>query len=162
MVQTSRFWYNSVNEAARWYSCAGHGHCVNKEHTTSLLADGHYETDDQSGQSHAVFSAIPTTDAAAALQFCRQLYRLLATKPLDTVASGQGNGRITPSGQLGHPSLSVVIPVFNEQENLPVLYSRLKLVLDSLEPSHELIFVDDGSRDHSSQVLRIASAPIHT
>jgi Glycosyl transferase family 2 len=162
MAQSSRFWYNSVNEAARWYSSAGHGHCVNKEHTTSLLADGHYETDDQSGESHAVFSAIPTTDAAAALQFCRQLYRLLTAKPQATPATEHGHGRIAPAGQLGHPSLSVVIPVFNEQENLPVLYSRLKLVLDSLEPSHELIFVDDGSRDRSPQVLRIASAPIHT
>ena len=50
--------------------------------------------------------------------------------------------------------LSVVIPVYNEAENLPVLYEELTAVLPSLAAQYELIFVDDGSRDASYQVLR--------
>jgi len=49
---------------------------------------------------------------------------------------------------------SVVIPVFNEAENLEVLYARLTKVVDNLDGSHEIIFVDDGSQDNSFQILR--------
>lgn len=43
--------------------------------------------------------------------------------------------------------LSVVIPVLNETKNVLPLYERLKPTLDGLTPSHEIIFVDDGSTD---------------
>ncbi len=49
--------------------------------------------------------------------------------------------------------VSVVIPVFNEQENLDELFSRLKKVLDEKQYDWELIFVDDGSSDHSQEIL---------
>ncbi len=49
--------------------------------------------------------------------------------------------------------LSVVIPVYNEEENLILLYSRLKKTLDSLNSSYEIIFIDDGSRDKSWSIL---------
>ncbi len=49
--------------------------------------------------------------------------------------------------------LSVVIPVFNEQGNLPTLFSRLYPVLDALGRSYEIIFTNDGSADQSSQLL---------
>jgi glycosyltransferase involved in cell wall biosynthesis len=49
--------------------------------------------------------------------------------------------------------LSVVIPVYNEVDNLTELYDRLKVVLESLRISWELIFVDDGSRDGSLQLM---------
>ena len=52
------------------------------------------------------------------------------------------------------PYLSVVIPVYNEQESLPLLYERLLPVLDHLGKSYEIILVNDGSRDHSSSVLK--------
>ncbi|MFA5149986.1 MAG: glycosyltransferase family 2 protein [Candidatus Omnitrophota bacterium] len=45
--------------------------------------------------------------------------------------------------------VSIVIPVYNEQENLPVLYSRLKDVFNKSSYVYEMIFVDDGSRDDS-------------
>ena len=48
---------------------------------------------------------------------------------------------------------SVVIPVFNEEGNLEVLYSRLTKVMDSLGEAYEIIFVDDGSSDSSFQIL---------
>lgn len=52
-----------------------------------------------------------------------------------------------------YPSVSVVIPVFNEQENLPFLYQRMIEALDNSGESYEFIFVDDGSRDASFAVL---------
>ncbi|WP_085784192.1 glycosyltransferase [Candidatus Nucleicultrix amoebiphila] len=50
--------------------------------------------------------------------------------------------------------LSVVIPVYNEQECLETLYNRLLPVLDKLKCSFEVIFTNDGSKDRSSQILR--------
>jgi undecaprenyl-phosphate 4-deoxy-4-formamido-L-arabinose transferase len=52
------------------------------------------------------------------------------------------------------PAVSVVIPVFNEQLNLEPLYERLEPVLAELGQAYEVIFVDDGSRDRSLEVLR--------
>jgi dolichol-phosphate mannosyltransferase len=52
---------------------------------------------------------------------------------------------------------SVVVPVYNEIESLEELHSRLEIVLDSLDAPWELIFVDDGSTDGSTEeILRIA------
>ncbi len=45
--------------------------------------------------------------------------------------------------------LSVVVPFFNEEENLPRLHKELKAVLKTLKISYEIIFVDDGSTDGS-------------
>ncbi len=50
-------------------------------------------------------------------------------------------------------NLSVVIPVYNEEENLPLLYQALCRVLQPLEIEWEAILVDDGSRDRSMAVL---------
>ncbi|NPA58069.1 MAG: glycosyltransferase family 2 protein [Aquificae bacterium] len=50
--------------------------------------------------------------------------------------------------------LSVVIPIYNEEENLPILYEKLKKVLDSLGKSYEIIFVNDGSTDRSWEIIR--------
>ncbi|SHH84720.1 glycosyltransferase family 2 protein [Pollutimonas bauzanensis] len=52
------------------------------------------------------------------------------------------------------PLLSVVIPVYNERPVLPLLYERLRAVLDALDGiRHELVLVDDGSRDGSGDYL---------
>jgi len=50
--------------------------------------------------------------------------------------------------------LSVVIPIFDEQENLPLLFDGLHAALDPLTLSWELVLVDDGSRDGSLEVLK--------
>ena len=50
--------------------------------------------------------------------------------------------------------LSVVIPLFNEEENIPLLYEELKEVLNGLEDQHEIVFIDDGSSDRSLSLLR--------
>ncbi len=51
------------------------------------------------------------------------------------------------------PDLSVVLPVFNEAENLGELRSRLLGVLEACGRSFEVVFVDDGSRDRSFELL---------
>jgi len=51
------------------------------------------------------------------------------------------------------PALSVIIPVYNEQDVLPALFDRLYPVLDALGEPYEVIFVNDGSRDRSPQIL---------
>lgn len=50
--------------------------------------------------------------------------------------------------------LSVVIPVYNEEENLPVLWPEVRSVLEQLGGTFEVIFVDDGSRDRSAEIIR--------
>jgi undecaprenyl-phosphate 4-deoxy-4-formamido-L-arabinose transferase len=52
------------------------------------------------------------------------------------------------------PDISVVIPVYNEELNLPLLFSRLYPVLDGLGRTYEVIFTNDGSADHSLDLLR--------
>jgi glycosyltransferase involved in cell wall biosynthesis len=49
--------------------------------------------------------------------------------------------------------LSVVIPIYNEEENINLLYEELKDVLETLEHEYEIIFIDDGSKDNSLTLL---------
>jgi glycosyltransferase involved in cell wall biosynthesis len=50
--------------------------------------------------------------------------------------------------------LSIVIPVYNEEENLPHLWPELRAVLERMRISFEVVFVDDGSRDRSAEIIR--------
>lgn len=50
--------------------------------------------------------------------------------------------------------LSVIIPVYNEQAVLPMLFERIYPVLDEIGRSYEIVLVDDGSRDRSPGMLR--------
>ena len=50
--------------------------------------------------------------------------------------------------------ISVIIPAYNEEENIPVLYEKLKEVLEGLHRDYEVIFVDDGSEDRTPEILR--------
>ncbi|MDE2081865.1 MAG: glycosyltransferase [Burkholderiales bacterium] len=54
---------------------------------------------------------------------------------------------------LNAPALSVVIPVYNEEAVLQALFDRLYPVLDGLGEPYEIVFVNDGSRDRSPQML---------
>ncbi len=51
-------------------------------------------------------------------------------------------------------SVAIVVPVFNEAANLPVLWSRLQGVLADPSREWEVVFVDDGSTDRSLEILR--------
>ena len=50
--------------------------------------------------------------------------------------------------------VSLVIPIFNEEENISELYRRLQVVIEQLDGEAELIFIDDGSRDNSLNLMR--------
>lgn len=50
-------------------------------------------------------------------------------------------------------NISIIIPVFDEGENLESLYTQLKSVLEQIDKTHEIIFVDDGSSDNSFSIL---------
>ncbi|MBN2406690.1 MAG: glycosyltransferase family 2 protein [Elusimicrobia bacterium] len=50
--------------------------------------------------------------------------------------------------------ISVIIPVYNEAENVEPLYEKLAPVMQGIDGDHEIIFVDDGSRDTTFEVLR--------
>src|SRR5512133_1928672 len=50
-------------------------------------------------------------------------------------------------------NLSLIIPVYNEEKNLPILYDSIQQAMRPIQGSWEVIFVDDGSRDHSFDVL---------
>ena len=52
------------------------------------------------------------------------------------------------------PSVSVVIPVYNEESGRPALFQRLYAALDQLGVSYEVVFVNDGSVDRSAALLR--------
>lgn len=85
---------------------------------------------------------IPTDDAEAALRFCQALAYQVES---GSAALQQTNAR---------PELSVVIPIYNEEENLSELYSRLVRVLDDKRIDFEIVFVDDGSRDGTVDHLK--------
>ncbi|MDP3371547.1 MAG: glycosyltransferase [Candidatus Paracaedibacteraceae bacterium] len=55
------------------------------------------------------------------------------------------------------PNLSIVIPVYNEEANIPHLISRLITSLDTLGKTYEVIFTNDGSKDESLALLRAAA-----
>jgi glycosyltransferase involved in cell wall biosynthesis len=60
------------------------------------------------------------------------------------------------------PYLSVVVPIYNEEESIPSLYERLTAALATLGCEYEIITVDDGSRDASFTLLRdLALADSH-
>ena len=50
--------------------------------------------------------------------------------------------------------ISLVIPVFNEEENLSALMDRIRPVMSALKRPWEIILVDDGSRDRSLEILK--------
>lgn len=54
---------------------------------------------------------------------------------------------------MSDPLVSVIIPVYNEQESLPLLFDRLMPVMENLGRSYEVVFINDGSRDHSLALL---------
>lgn len=49
---------------------------------------------------------------------------------------------------------SVIVPMFNEEQVISHTYERLKKVMDECGDTYELVFVNDGSRDRSAQMIR--------
>ena len=55
---------------------------------------------------------------------------------------------------MNNPEVSVIVPVYNEEQGLQALFERLYPALDKLGKRYEIIFVNDGSRDSSASILR--------
>src|SRR5262245_5654005 len=55
---------------------------------------------------------------------------------------------------MARPTLSLVLPIFNEELVIPELDRRLREFLDKLDVTWEVVFVDDGSRDRSLELLK--------
>jgi dolichol-phosphate mannosyltransferase len=66
-----------------------------------------------------------------------------------------GTGRVTSKGvERGQaPDISVVVPLYNEEENVAELYRRLSDSLQALGLTYELVLVDDGSQDSTPQLM---------
>src|SRR5215510_3575571 len=127
--------------------------------TTSKLREGAPRNEREKHQDASDFTNIPTEDPRAALQFCQSLARMLAAASNPTINNARqlqivGGIKAAPSIPEHQPELSVVIPVFNEEENITVLHSRLTDVLEHTHIDYEVIFVDDGSNDDSLNQLQ--------
>src|SRR6185437_4543901 len=109
----------------------------------------------QRGAKRAAVELIPIDDAEAALRFCRALARQLthADSTQSEIEDSSDYGLETVAEKVSRPEVSVVIPVYNEAENIPVLYERLLGVLDDAKLDFEIVFVDDGSTDNSGESL---------
>jgi dolichol-phosphate mannosyltransferase len=99
---------------------------------------------------------IPVDNADEALRFCRALARQIASDATQVDAQDDGSSYIltgvsTQNSEL--PDISVVLPVYNEAENIRVVYDRLVHVLENEHLDFEILFVDDGSNDESAQNL---------
>jgi dolichol-phosphate mannosyltransferase len=91
---------------------------------------------------------IPTDDPHAALAFCRDLHRFLQHNQNQTHAP-----TVQRDPQKTMPDISVVTPVYNEQENISLLHQRLTDVFTKHGKSYEIVFVNDGSKDNSLIML---------
>lgn len=69
---------------------------------------------------------------------------LVTNAPLPAGSGGNG----------GKPEVSIFLPVYNEEPNLPPLHAKLDEALNALDRTAEIIYVDDGSSDGSLRVLR--------
>jgi glycosyltransferase involved in cell wall biosynthesis len=56
------------------------------------------------------------------------------------------------------PRYSIVVPFHNEEENVTLLYDRVKDVMEHVGASFEMVFVDDGSRDRTYRMLEEIAA----
>ena len=54
---------------------------------------------------------------------------------------------------LSEKTVSIIVPVYNEEESVPILYKAIKDVMDDTGLQYEIIFIDDGSADNTFSLL---------
>src|SRR5690348_10942354 len=104
-----------------------------------------------SGCRSARRSCVSRSDAAEARDAPRREER-------DTVSATRGSSEDAAAVSGPPPELSVVVPVYDEEAVLPELHRRLKAVMTSCAPNHEILYVDDGSHDQSPTILLALAA----
>ena len=57
------------------------------------------------------------------------------------------------TSETSHLDITVVVPLYNEDESIPELHAWIKRVMSEHQFSHEIIFVDDGSTDQSWPII---------
>ncbi|MNX50973.1 hypothetical protein D3C86_816180 [compost metagenome] len=67
-------------------------------------------------------------------------------------------GRLIIFRKVSHVLISVVVPIYNEEAIIPELHRRLSAVMAAMPETYELVFVNDGSRDRSVELLRDLTA----
>src|SRR5271157_627367 len=77
--------------------------------------------------------------------------KLLAGSRSDT--SGLQSIMAVPGEERGENALSVIIPIYNEVDNIPALYAELTEALKNFQCTYEILFIDDGSTDGSFELL---------
>ena len=100
----------------------------------------------------------PLDNPADAMKFCRAL-----SEAVEKLSNGD-NSRLLPARMAATvirpdrsilpPMLSIVIPVFNEAENLLTLHARVTGAMNRLGIDYEIVLVDDGSKDQSPDILK--------
>ena len=112
---------------------------------------------DRNAPDRSWLDQIPTDNAEAALRFCQALARQVGSGEVGALKHEHdnfSNPRLGSSAQHdSEPELSIVIPVYNEIENIAALYDRLIRVLEGADINFEIVFVDDGSSDESAHHL---------
>lgn len=84
---------------------------------------------------------------------------IMSNMHFDKVLNTKGRDDASPfsSNSTGAPDVSVVIPLFNEEESLPELEAWIRRVMEAHSLTYEIIFVDDGSTDRSFEVIESLS-----
>ena len=100
--------------------------------------------------------SIPTENPEEALRFCRALSYILNDRSGENLAFIENNKFEVMVDYT--PEISVVIPVYDEEENLTILHERLTKVFSNELIKYEIIFVDDGSRDRSLELMQNISS----
>ncbi|MDZ4719456.1 MAG: glycosyltransferase family 2 protein [Roseiflexaceae bacterium] len=77
---------------------------------------------------------------------------------MDAIAT---HSQVIQADKASRPYVSVVVPIYNEEESIPMLYSRLTTSLEQLGLPYEIIAADDGSRDGSFALLRELAVQDH-
>ncbi len=55
---------------------------------------------------------------------------------------------------MDNPKISIIVPVYNEEKNIPILFDEILKTMEEFEPDFELIFVNDGSEDQSLERIK--------
>jgi glycosyltransferase involved in cell wall biosynthesis len=110
---------------------------------------------DDGGQPHQVGVGEKLAKPRATCWIALPRHLLMPPSPSHPVS----RRRIAPAATPGtEPEVSIVVPIYNERDNLEPLHDSLRWALQALGRSYEIVFVDDGSRDGSRDVMRVIAA----